>query len=121
MCVYIYIYIYMLILASYRLLTIVVFVCLTWFVFLWFTGSHGFYLLDSHGFPLVFTGFQWFSLVSTGFHGFSPVFLFGKVCFCSSVPASLGVCGGWLSFSVSGVLGVLVDGLGNRGCGGRIA
>lgn len=69
-----------------------VFVCFTWFVFSWFTGSHGFYLLDSHGFPLVSTGVHGFSLVSTGSHGVSPVSLFGKVCFCSGVSASLGVC-----------------------------
>ena len=74
------------------LLTIVVFVCFTWFVFSWFTGSHGFYLLDSHGFPLVSTAPHWLPWVPTGSHGVSPVSHFGKVCFCSGVPASLGVC-----------------------------
>ena len=74
------------------LLTNVVFVCFTWFVFLCFTGSHGFYLLDSHGFPLVSTGFHGISRLFTASHGFSPVSHFGKICFCSGVPASLGVC-----------------------------
>ena len=108
------------------LLTIVVFVCFTWFVFLWFTGSHGFYLLDSHGFPLVSTAPHWLPWVPTGSHGVSPVSHFGKVCFCSGVPASLGVC---VCVCVWWVIilqcfwcsGCLMDGLGNRGCGGRIA
>ena len=76
------------------LLTIVVFVCFTWFVFSWFTGSHGFYLLDSHGFPLVSTGFHWFPPVPTAFHRFLIlgkyvfvlVFQLHWVCVC--------VCGG---------------------------
>jgi len=65
------------------LLTIVVFVCFTWFVFSWFTGSHGFYLLDSHGFPLVPTAFHRFLIL--GKCVFVLVFQLHWVCVCVCV------------------------------------
>ena len=110
--IYIYIYIYVFTFVVFGLvqilLTIVVFVCFTWFVFSWFTGYHGYYLLDSHGFPLVSTA-PLVTWVPTDSHGVSPVSHFGKlflflvfqlhwVCVCVCVVgdyASVFWCSGW--------------------------